>query len=397
MKSLSELPIRQVTTEILDIPIRRPHQFSVQAIEHQSYVLVRVRTDDGLEGIGEGVTPGGPWWGGESVETMKVMIDTYLAPQLVGESATRTEYLLSKMDRVAAGNNFAKASLEMAFYDLMGKAMGAPVYALLGGLYRESLPSTWALATGKAEADIAEAEEKLATDLHARFKIKVGAREPADDAAHVSAVCEALRGWAGVTIDPNGAWDEVTAMRWLPVMEAAGVELFEQPLPRWNLDGMARLADRLDAPVMADEGVCTPHDALAVVRRGAADVFAVKIPKSGGITNTKKVAAVAEAAGVPCFGGSTLETSVATAASLHVYCTMPNLTEGCELFGPLWLADDIVEKPIEFRERSAWVPQGPGLGVTLDEDKVDHYRREGTLTTQAAGAAAGVWHEDGLA
>ena len=393
---MSELPIREVTTEILDIPIRRPHQFSVQKIDHQSYVLVRVRTDDGLEGIGEGVTPGGPWWGGESIESMKVMIDTYLAPQLVGEDATRTEYLLKKMDRVAAGNNFAKASLEMALYDLMGKALGVPVYALLGGLYRESLPSTWALATGSVETDVAEAEEKLETNLHSRFKIKVGADEPAADAAHVVAVCEALQGRAGVTIDPNGAWDEITAMRWLPVMEEAGVELFEQPLPRWNLEGMARLVARLDAPVMADEGVCTPQDALAAVRRGAADVFALKIPKSGGITNVKKIAAIAGAAGVPCFGGSTLETSVATAASLHVYCTLPNLTEGCELFGPLWLADDIVEETVEFRDRAVWVPCGPGLGVTLDEEKVDRYRRDGTLSVQASGVTTeAVWQQDG--
>lgn len=392
------LSIREVTTEILDVPIRRPHKFSVQEINHQSYVLVRVRTVDDLEGIGEGVTPGGPWWGGESVESMKVMIDTYLASLLVGGDATCTEYLLAKMNRAVSGNNFAKASLEMALYDLQGKALGVPVYTLLGGLYKEALPSTWALATGAAETDIAEAEEKLETNLHSRFKIKVGAEEPAADAAHVIEVCEALKGRAGITIDPNGAWDELIAMRWLPIMEEAGVELFEQPLPRWNLDGMSRLAMRLDAPVMADESVCSIQEALAVVRQGAADVFALKIPKSGGITNVKKVAAVAEAAGVPCFGGSTLETSIGTAASLNVYCTVPNLTEGCELFGPLWLADDIVEEPIEFRDRHAWVPHGPGLGVTLDEEKVDHYRRDGTLTVQAVSAASGaVWQEDGRA
>lgn len=390
------LSIREVTTEILDVPIRRPHRFSVQEIDHQSYLLVRVRTEDGLEGIGEGVTPGGPWWGGESVETMKVMIETYLAPLLVGEDATRSEYLLTKMSRMVAGNNFAKASLEMALYDLQGKALKVPVYDLLGGLYQESLPSTWALATGTAEADIAEAEEKLGTDLHSRFKIKVGSDEPAADAAHVVEVCEALRGRAGVTIDPNGSWDEVTAMRWLPILEEAGVELFEQPLPRWNLDGMSRLSRRLDAPVMADESVCSVQEALSVVQKEAADVFALKIPKSGGITNVKKIAAVAEAAGVPCFGGSTLETSIGTAASLHVYCSTPNLTEECELFGPLWLADDIVEEPIEFRDRRAWVPNGTGLGVSLDEEKVEHYRRDGTKSVQTASVATGAaWQEDG--
>src|SRR3712207_3262960 len=100
-------------------------------MDQQSHVLVRIRTEEGLEGIGEGVTAGGPWWGGESVETMKVVIDTYLAPVLVREEATRTEYLLEKMDRVAAGNQFAKAAIEMACHDLLGKSLGVPLHDLL--------------------------------------------------------------------------------------------------------------------------------------------------------------------------------------------------------------------------------------------------------------------------
>jgi muconate cycloisomerase len=307
---------------------------------------------------------------------MKVMIDSYLAPLLIGEDAARTEHLLSKMERAVAGNPFAKAPLEMACYDLLARSLEVPLYDLLGGLYRESLPSAWALATGDTNSDIAEAKEKLEANLHARFKIKAGAHDPAADAARITEITRALEGQAATTIDPNGSWDEVTAMRWLPALEETGVSLIEQPLPRWHLDGMARLAARLDAPIMADESLCSVQDALALVRQGAADIFALKIPKSGGITNVKKIAAVAEAGGVPCFGGSTLEASIGTAASLHLYCTIPNLTEGCELFGPLWLADDIVEKPVEFRDNHVWIPHGPGLGVSLDEEKIRGYRRE---------------------
>lgn len=372
---MDTLTIREITTEILDIPIRRPHQFATQTIDRQSYVLVRIRTRDGLEGIGEGVTPGGPWWGGESVETMKVMIDTYLAPLLVGEDAMRTEYLLGKMDRVASGNRFAKAPLEMACYDLLGKALGTPVSNFLGGLCRESLPAAWALAVGETKADIAEAEEKLDANLHSRFKVKVGAAQPDADVDRVAQISKALGEEARLVIDPNGSWDEMTAMKLLPRLAEAGVSLLEQPLPRWNLDGMARLAGMELVPIMADESVCSVQDALAAVERRAAHVFSLKIPKSGGLTGAKKTATVAEAAGVRCYGGSTLETSVGTAASLHLYCTIPNLTEGCELFGPLWLADDIVEDPVEYRDFQAWVPRGPGLGVSLDEEKVKCYRR----------------------
>jgi muconate cycloisomerase len=373
---LGTLTIREVKTEILDLPIRRPHRFAFQTMNHQSHVLVRIRTEEGLEGIGEGVTAGGPWWGGESVETIKVVIDTYLAPLLTGEDAARSEYLLEKMDRVAAGNQFAKAAIEMACYDLLGKSLGVPLCDLLGGLYSESLPVAWALgAGGETKANIAEAQEKLDANLHSRFKVKVRAVEADADVERVAQLSKALGEEARLIIDPNQSWDGVTAIRLLPRLAEAGVSLLEQPLPRWDLDGMARLVEMELVPIMADEGMYSVQDALAFAKRRAAHVFSLKTHKSGGLTRTNKTAAVAEAAGIRCYGGTTLETSVGTAASLHLYCTMPNLTEGCELFGPLLLADDIVEEPVEYRDFQVWVPRGPGLGVRLDEEKVSHYRR----------------------
>jgi muconate cycloisomerase len=373
---LGTLTIREVKTEILDLPIRRPHRFAFQTMNHQSHVLVRLRTEEGLEGIGEGVTAGGPWWGGESVETIKVVIDRYLASLLIGEDATRTEYLLQKMDRVAAGNQFAKAAIEMACYDLLGKSLGVPLHDLLGGLYSESLPVAWALwAGGETKANIAEAQEKLDANLHSRFKVKVRAIEADADVERVARLSKALGGESRLIVDPNQSWDVVTTVRLLPRLAEAGVSLLEQPLPRWDVDGMARLVEMELVPIMADEGMYSVQDALAFAKRRAAHVFSLKIHKSGGITRTNKTAAVAEAAGIRCYGGTTLETSVGTAASLHLYCTMPNLSEGCELFGPLLLADDIVEEPVEYRDFQVWVPRGPGLGVSLDEDKVNHYRR----------------------
>lgn len=372
---MSALMIEAVTTEILDLPIRRPHQFSVQTIDHQSYLLVRIRTRDGVEGVGEGVTPGGPWWGGESIETMREMIETHLRPLLLDQDASRIHHLLRRMDLLVAGNNFAKAAVEMALYDLVAKSADLPLYQLLGGLVHESIPCLWALATGDVSADIEEAEAKMAEPGHRRFKVKMGRHHPGEDADRVIAIAEALAGRAGVTVDINGAWDENTAIRYLPRLEDAGVELVEQPIARWNIEGLARLSDRLSIPIMADESVCTVFDALRLVKPRAADVFAIKTPKCGGITNVTKIAAVAEGADVACFGGSTLETGLLTAASLHVYGTIAHLSEGCEMFGPRWLADDVLATPITYRDGRVVVPQGAGFGVTLDEDKVRKYRR----------------------
>lgn len=370
------LTIRAVETMILDLPIRRPHHFAVLTVARQSIVLVRLRTADGIEGLGEAVTPGGPWWGGESVEGIKATIDTYLVPLLIGEDACRITALLGAMDRVVAGNPFAKAAIEMALYDAAGKALDVPVYRLLGGLVRESLPITWALAAGDVDRDIAEAEEKLAQGGHPSFKLKMGALEPAADVRRVAAIARALTPRAGVRVDLNGAWSEATAMRWLPALEDAGVELVEQPIPRPHLDGMARLAAAHRVPIMADESLASVQDAAEIARRAAADVFALKLHKSGGIQNVAKVAAVAEAAGIPCYGGTTLETSIGTAAAAHRFATLPDLTAGCELFGPLWLGDDLVQQPVRYHHGHLWVPHGPGLGVRLDEAQVRRYARE---------------------
>jgi muconate cycloisomerase len=371
-----EQTIREVATQIVDLPIRRSHKFASQTMHHASHLIVRVRTEEGLEGIGEGTTPGGPWWGGESVETMKAIIDGYLAPSLIGEDATRIGRVLEKMDRVAARNAFAKAAVEMACFDLLGKSLGVPVCDLLGGPVRESLPVLWTLAASDAGKDVAEAEEKLDAGLHSRFKVKVGAAGIDADLGRLARISEALGDRAQLVVDPNGSWDELTAMRALPRLAEIGVSLLEQPVPDWNLNGMTRLTGKGLVPIMADECMRSVHDALAVVERRAAHVFSLKVLKSGGISRTQKTAAVAEAAGIRCFGGTSLETSIGTAASLNLFCAVPNLTEGSELFGPLLLADDVVEQPLEYRDFHARRPKRSGLGVSLDEDKLDHYGRE---------------------
>lgn len=370
-------PIREVFAEIVDLPIRRPHHFATQTIQRQSHLIVRVRSEDGLEGIGEGTTPGGPWWGGESVETMKAIIDSYLAPAVIGEEALDIGCVLGKMDRIAARNEFAKAAVEMACYDLSGKALGVPVCDLLGGALNSSLPVLWTLAAGDTDREIAEAEEKIESGLHRHFKVKVGAEDLAAEIGRLAKITAAVGERARIVVDPNGSWNELKGMWALPRLAEIGVSLLEQPLPAWDLEGLSHLTGMQSVPIMADECMHTVHDALEVVRRRAAHVFSLKVLKSGGITNTRKTAAIAEAAGIPCYGGTSLETSVGTAAGLHLFGTLPNVTEGCELFAPLLLADDIVGEPLEYRDFEAWLPSGPGLGISLDEEKVAHYRRDG--------------------
>ena len=370
-----DLAIVSIRSIIVDVPTVRRHKLSSLSITAQSYVIVELRLANGAEGIGEAATLGGPRWSEESVESIKSAVDAYLAPALIGAPANRFEAARTRMEAAAKRNNAAKAAIESALFDAVGKTLGVPAVQLLGGAVHESLPVLWTLASGDPAQEIEEAERKLAARLHNTFKVKIGAQTPEADIARLSDLARALTDRASLIVDANQAWDETTALRYLPVLAELGVRLVEQPLPAWNLAGMARLRARSTVPLMADECVFSAHDMLDVVRTGAADVVSLKLVKHGGLLATRNVAAVAEAAGIGLYGGCLLESSIGAAAHLQVFGGLRELAWGCEHFGPQILVDDLVEQPLRFADFRIHLPAGPGLGVTLDQEKLRRYAR----------------------
>ena len=284
---------------------------------------------------------------------------------------------MAEVARVVRGNHLAKCAVETALLDAWGRRAGLPLSELLGGRLRDRLPVAWTLASGDTGKDIAEAEQMLDRRRHRVFKLKIGARDPRDDVAHVAAVKRALGDRASVRVDVNQAWDESTAMRGMAALEDAGVDLVEQPVARWNRAAMARLAARFVVPVMADEALHGPEDAFELARTAAADVFAVKIAQSGGLHAAGRVAAIAAAAGIGLYGGTMLEGGVGTAASAHLCAAFPSLEWGTELFGPLLLTEELLAEPLRYEDFALVVPDGPGLGVALDEERVARFRRDG--------------------
>lgn len=373
---MESIRIETVEAILVDLPTIRAHQLAMAVMQRQTLVIVRLCCSDGVEGLGEATTIGGLSYGEESPEGIKLAIDTYLAPALVGQDATNVRAALARLEKVARGNRFAKSALETALLDAQGKRLGVPVATLLGGAVRSRLPVLWTLASGDTARDIDEAEALLQSRRHNAFKLKIGRRDVASDVAHVSRIKQALGDRARVTVDVNQAWDEAEAAGAIARLEAAGVDLIEQPIPRANLAGMARLAARFVVPIMADEAVCTPEDALDIARLGAADVLALKIAKSGGILEMGRTAAVGDAAGMALYGGTMLEGSIGSVASAHGFAALPRLAWGTELFGPLLLKDDIVAVRPVYDDFSLELPAGPGLGLALDEDKLAFYRRD---------------------
>jgi muconate/chloromuconate cycloisomerase len=380
---MSGLIIHSIETILLDLPLRRLQRFSALGARRQSIVLIRVRSNDGAEGLGEATTPSGPWWGGESVETIKLMIDTYLAPLVVGQRADQIGVLLRRMDEIVHGNSFAKAGLEMALFDLLGKVRQQPLHMLLGGRARDRMPSVWPLATGDPGQEIEEAERKLAAGEAYAFKMKMGAVDLRVDVDRAVRVARAISPKAGVRVDPNERWSEMEANWAIPRLADAGVEVVEQPLPRWNVEGTARLLGRFTMPIMLDESVRTPRDMLVAANAGAASLVSLKIMKSGGLGAARTVADIATAAGAALYMGTFLESSLGTAANMQFCATIETLPFGGELVGPMLIAEDVVQTPAVYRDGALHLPDGNGLGVELDEAKVAAFRRDRNYTIHA--------------
>ena len=368
--------IEDVETVIVDLPTVRPHQLSMTTMKGQTLMIVRIRMSDGIVGIGEGTTIGGLAYGPESPEGMKVAIDTYITPILLQSDPNRIGPTMGAINKAAQGNNFAKCAVETALVDALGKRNRLTASELLGGRFHDRLPVAWTLASGDTGSDIDEAEEMLAKRRHNIFKLKIGRGDPQENIAHVAAIKRALGDRASVRVDVNQAWSEAVASRCLPLLRDAGVELVEQPVALRNISGLARLARETSVAIMADEALSGPETAFQLAQLAAADVFALKIAQSGGLFATARVAAIAEAAGIGLYGGTMLEGGVGTAASAHLFSTFPRLEWGTELFGPLLLTEEILEEPLQYGEFSLKVPTGPGLGISIDEDRLSRFRRD---------------------
>jgi muconate cycloisomerase len=242
--------IETIETFLVDLPTIRPHVLAMATIHRQTLCLVRIHCSDGIVGIGEATTIGGLAYGAESPEGIKQAIDTYLAPLLVAQDATRPGAAMALLARHVVANHFAKCAIETALLDAQGKRAGLPVSELLGGRVRERVPVLWTLASGDTRRDIAEAEEMIARGRHNAFKLKIGKREIAQDVAHVAAIKAALGDRASVHVDVNMAWSESGAARGIDMLADVGCDLVEQPIIRHNRAGMARLSARSRIPIM---------------------------------------------------------------------------------------------------------------------------------------------------
>ncbi|CAM9325591.1 muconate/chloromuconate family cycloisomerase [Acinetobacter bereziniae] len=367
---------KSIETLLVEIPTIRPHKMAVATMQTQTLVLIKITTEDGFVGWGEATTIGGLGYGEESPESVQTNIDTYFTPLLKTLSGLNIAQTMQIIHRNINGNRFAKCAIQTALLDIQSQRLGIPLSELLGGRLRDSISVLWVLASGDTEKDIAEAKKMITAKRHNIFKLKIGSRPLEQDIEHVLAIKQALGSEISIRVDVNRAWSELTAIKGIKMLQDGGVDLIEQPCAIQNIDAMQRLTRKFDIAIMADESLMGPQSAYELAKCNAASVFAVKVAQSGGLTEACEVGKLANLAGIDLYGGTMLEGPVGTIASAHVFSTFSNLAYGTELFGPLLLTEQILKTPLQYENFELKIPTASGLGIELDENKIDKLRRK---------------------
>ena len=363
--------IEAFRVHVVDIPVRAVHSHGSGDVAGIRSMLLEVTTDGGLTGWGEA----SPWpvFTG-TVEANAAALHVHLRPHLVGADPVQVEKHLVTADAVVVGCPEAKAALETALLDIVGQMTGLSIAELVGARHRATVPMSFSVANPDFDADL-EDVARLYEDGVRLLKLKTGFADHAFDRMRLETLRHRYGDELSLRIDYNQGLRATDAIRTLRDLESFDLTFIEQQVKRHERTALAAIAHALDTPVMADESVFDPREALAGVEMRLADIFALKIMKSGGIRRALEVAAIARLGGIDVYGGCMFETGIAHAAGAQLMAALPDLTLGCEFYMSTYYArEDILTEPFPVRDGLVHVPDGPGLGVTVDPDRVAKYR-----------------------
>lgn len=369
------MKITSIEPIAINVPLKKGLTAKTAHGEHavSPYVIVKVHTDAGITGLGEATISG--LWSGEIQAGTVAAIRDYIAPMLVGRDPRDITAARKAMDFIIKLNPFTKAAVEMALWDITGKAVGLPVYQLLGGKVRDKVRIKLVVWARDVAGSRRMTEDHLKLGVSC-IKVKVGL-DPETDIARVLAVREVTGPDIPVTIDANCGWTIQQARHCLRVLAGSNLLLAEQPIPPGDHVAMAELRRDTPAPIMADESVFTLQDAWQLSVHRAADIFSIYPGKHGGIAGTAEIIAIAKASGIRCTIGSNLELGIGTAAMLHIAAAFPDVdcdTFPADTIGPFYHDGEIITQPLDLGPPYAVVPTGPGLGVKLDEKALARFR-----------------------
>ena len=360
----------------ISIPFVKPYALSkvYGTLRNAQAVIFQVHTDEGIVGLGE-ADPMNPFTEETPASVMAVTRDI-IAPYLIGQDPTRISAIESELDDILHSNLTARGAVSMALYDIVGKFNSIPAHTLLGGAIHSELSILGAIGSGTPEEDAA-AIETLIDQGHQTVMIKMGALPIVHEIRRLTSAQKRFGDRIFIIVDANQAWEVADTLEFIDGIRNDRPDLIEQPIKRWDIDGLKRIRDRAPCPLSADESLTTVKDAATLIRERAVDVFSIKVSKNGGLYKSKQIAAMADGFGLKCLMNSMLEFGITQAASLQLGCTLNNLLGCGHAFGSvLRMSDDITDFDQNIAQGIVTIPTKPGLGVNLKKDKLKKYTKD---------------------
>ena len=371
----ADVKIKSIESIAVSLPMKKAVTMAAETVTRADNVLVRIESDNGRVGWGEAASA--PTMTGETVASMTAAV-SHMAPALRDRAADDFAGASAAMDAAMYGNAGAKAAIDIALHDLVARASGRPLYSLFGARGRGRMAVLAVIGSTDTDADLREARERFAAGYRA-FKIKVGIAAPEADGARTRAVCSMLKASGEaclVSADANQGFTAEEAVRFTAAVGDAGLDFFEQPVRAHDLAGMARVAAASRVPIGADEGIHSLDDIERHHAMKAAAGVSLKAIKLGGLRALLDACRLCDRLGMKVnISCKTGESSVASAAALHLAAVVPDLAWGLTVTNG-GLAEDVTAEPLRIERGHVEVPDGPGLGIEVDERRVRRSQQE---------------------
>jgi o-succinylbenzoate synthase len=344
----------------ISVPLKTPFKTALRTVNSVEDIIVEIHTDTGNVGYGE-APPTGVITGDTKGSIVGALKD-HIIKSIIGMDVENFEEIMLKLDKCVVKNNSAKAAVDIALYDLYGQLHNAPLYKMLGG-YRKEIITDITISVNDPEEMARDSMDAIKRGFET-LKIKVG-KDAAMDLERMKSIRNAVGYDVKLRIDANQGWKPKEAVKVLRKMEDAGldIEFVEQPVEAHDIEGLKYVTDNVSIPVLADESVFSPKDALTILQNRAADFINIKLMKTGGLHNALKICSIAEVYGVECMIGCMLEAKVSVNAAVHLAAAKSIITK-IDLDGPVLCSEDPVEGGAIFDEYKISLNDAPGLGVT---------------------------------
>jgi o-succinylbenzoate synthase len=353
------MKITDIKIKRISVPLRTPFKTALRTVESVEDVIVEIYTSTGDIGFGEAPPTGVIT--GDTTGSIIGAIEDHIKKSIMGMDVENIEVIMHKLNGCIVKNTSAKAAVDIALYDLYGKLYKAPLYKLLGG-FRNEITTDITISVNEPEEMVRDSIDAVKRG-YTTLKIKVG-KDSKKDMERMKAIRQAVGYDVNLRIDANQGWKPKEAVKVLREIEDAGlqIEFVEQPVIAHDVDGLKFVTDNVSIPVLADESIFSPMDALNILQKRAADLVNIKLMKTGGIYNALQICSLAEMYGVECMIGCMLEAKVSVTAAVHLACAKSVITK-IDLDGPVLCKEDPINGGAIFNESKIILPDEPGLGI----------------------------------